>query len=74
MKFRGPGVLWSIDRRAGLDAQVEKAVKSFELRFKSKPSHIFWNPGDYKDDKATVKLIQHKDIPPLHMWLEEEGK
>ena len=72
MKFRGPGVLWSIDRRAGLDGQVDKAVEVFVMRFKKKPSHIFWNPEGYKDEKSTAKLIVHRDVPPLHLWLEIE--
>jgi hypothetical protein len=70
MRTLHQGELYSLDRRAGLDVQVAKCISKFKTKHRKEPSDIRWNPGAYKDDKATVQIAVDKSVPPLHMWLE----
>ena len=70
MRTLHQGELYALDRRAGLDVQVAKCIASFQRKHRKEPSDIRWNPGAYKDEKSTLKLIVDKQVPPLHLWLE----
>jgi len=75
MKLLRTGELYSLDRRAGIDTQVESAVKRFTLKHGVSPVHICYNPGDlFKDKHSENAPPVDKTLPPGHLWLELKEK
>lgn len=71
MKLLRTGELYSLDRRAGLDTQVESAVRRFTMKHGCAPIHICYNPGDlFKDKLCKDPPVVDKTLPPGHLWLE----
>jgi hypothetical protein len=70
MKSLRQGELFSLDRRCGLDAQLQSARKRFKQKHNCEPLQIVWNPEGFKDTKALVHIVVDKTVPPGHLWLE----
>jgi hypothetical protein len=68
------GELYSLDRRAGLDVQVEKCIAKFRVKHIKPPVYVCWNPGPFKDGHAGIEIPVDLSVPPGHLWLELEGK
>ena len=68
------GEVYALDRRAGLDVQIETMTKKFRRKHGYDPLNVVYNPVRYKDEKATVKITRDKTIQEDTVWMECRDK
>jgi hypothetical protein len=71
MRLLRQGELYALDRRAGIEPQLEEMRRRFHMKHKTKPTDECWNPKGYRFE---CDLRVDPTIPPGTVWLEVAHK